>query len=150
MPFESSDILPGIYAGYVSLVLFVLVTAIFVGAETAAQGTLAAGALGSSGLGFYSVNRALATPLRGTLQYTRPWLWFTAFAAFGLYDGRYQPLVASAASSPSAWPRATCWAARSLGGGAAGERRTGRGHADRAGRVRSELPPSSPRPCWRR
>ena len=96
MPFESSDILPGIYAGYVSLVLFVLVTAIFVGAETTAQGTLAAGALGSGGLGFFSVNRALATPLRGTLQYTRPWLWFTAFAAFGLYDGRYQPLVASA------------------------------------------------------
>ena len=94
MPFESSDILPGIYAGYVSLVLFVLVTAIFVGAETAAQGTLAAGALGSGGLGFFSVNRALATPLRGTLQCTRPWLWFTAFAAIGLYDGRYQPLVA--------------------------------------------------------
>ncbi len=96
MPIESSDILPGIYAGYVSVVLCILVTAIFVGAELTAQGTLAAGALGSGGLGFLSVSRALATPLRGTLQYTRPWLWFTGFAAVGLYDGRYQPLVASA------------------------------------------------------
>jgi hypothetical protein len=96
VPIESSDILPGIYAGFVSLVLFMLVTAIFVGAETTAQGTLVAGAAGSAGLGFYSVNRALATPLGGTLQFTRPWLWFTAFAAVGLYDGRYQPLVASA------------------------------------------------------
>ena len=95
MPFEPSDILPGIYAGFVSVVLFVLVTAIFVGAEATAQGTLVASALGSGGLGFFSVNRALATPLRGTLQFTRPWLWFTAFAAVGLYDGRYQPLVAS-------------------------------------------------------
>lgn len=96
MPIESSDILPGIYAGFVSIVLFMLVTAAFVGAETTAQGTLVASALGSGGLGFFSVNRALATPLRGALQYTRPWLWFTAFAAVGLYDGRYQPLVGSA------------------------------------------------------
>lgn len=95
MPFESSDILPGIYAGFVSVVLLLLVTALFVGAETTAQGTLAAGALGSGGLGFFSVSRALATPVRGTLQFARPWLWFTAFAAVGLYDGRYQPLVAS-------------------------------------------------------
>ena len=85
MPIETSDILPGVYAGFVSVVLFVLVTAVFVGAETTAQGTLAAAALGSGGLGFFSVNRALATPLRGTLQFTRPWLWFTAFAAAGLY-----------------------------------------------------------------
>ena len=96
MPIESSDILPGIYAGFVSLVLLILVTAVFVGAETTAQGTLAAGALGSGGLGFFSVSRALASPVRGTLQFTRPWLWFTAFAAVGLYDGRYQPLLASA------------------------------------------------------
>ena len=96
MPIETSDILPGIYAGFVSVVLFMLVGAVFVGAETTAQGTIAAGALGSGGLGFFSVSRALATPVRGTLQFTRPWLWFTAFAAVGLYDGRYQPLVASA------------------------------------------------------
>jgi hypothetical protein len=95
VPVKSSDILPGIYAGFVSVVLFLLVSAVFVGAETTAQGTLAAGALGSGGLGFFSVSRALATPLRGTLQFARPWLWFTAFAAVGLYDGRYQPLVAS-------------------------------------------------------
>ncbi len=95
MPIETPDILPGIYAGFVSVVLLILVTAVFVGAETTAQGTLAAGALGSSGLGFFSVSRALATPVRGTLQFTRPWLWFTAFAAVGLYDGRYQPLLAS-------------------------------------------------------
>jgi hypothetical protein len=95
VPIDSSDILPGIYAGFVSVVLFLLVTAVFVGAETTAQGTLAAGALGSGGLGFFSVSRDLATPLRGTLQFARPWLWFTAFAAVGLYDGRYQPLVAS-------------------------------------------------------
>jgi hypothetical protein len=95
VPFESSDILPGIYAGFVSAVLLLLVTALFVGAETTARGTLAAGALGSGGLGFFSVSRALATPVRGTLQFARPWLWFTAFAAVGLYDGRYQPLVAS-------------------------------------------------------
>ena len=96
MPIETPDILPGIYAGFVSVVLLILVTAVFVGAETTAQGTLAAGALGSGGLGFFSVSRALASPVRGTLQFTRPWLWFTAFAAIGLYDGRYQPLVASA------------------------------------------------------
>ena len=96
MPLESSDILPGIYAGFVSVVLFLLVTAVFVGAEATAQGTLAAGALGSGGLGFFSVSRALATPVRGALQFARPWLWFAAFAAVGLYDGRYQPLVASA------------------------------------------------------
>jgi hypothetical protein len=95
VPVESPDILPGIYAGYVAVVLTVLVTAIFLGAETTAQGTLAAGALGSGGLGFFSVSRGLATPLRGTLQFTRPWLWFAAWAAFGLYDGRYQPLVGS-------------------------------------------------------
>jgi hypothetical protein len=93
---ESSDILPGIYAGFVSVVLFLLVTAIFIGAETTAQGTLAAGALGSTGLGFMSVRRELATPVRGTMQFLRPWLWFTAFAAVGLYDGRYEPLVACA------------------------------------------------------
>jgi hypothetical protein len=97
VPIESSDILPGIYAGFVSVVLLMLVTAVFVGAETTAQGTLAAGALGSGGLGFFSVSRALTTPVRGTMQFTRPWLWFTAFAAVGLWDGRYQPLMASAA-----------------------------------------------------
>ena len=29
-------------------------------------------------------------------QFVRPWLWFTVWAAVGLYDGRYQPMVASA------------------------------------------------------
>lgn len=96
MPIESSDILPGIYAGYASLVLFVLVTAVFMGAETTAQSTLAAGALGSGAFGFFSVSRGLARPVRGTLQFARPWLWFVVWAAVGLYDGRYQPMVAAA------------------------------------------------------
>jgi hypothetical protein len=119
VPFDTSDILPGIYAGFVSLVLFVLVTAVFVGAETTARGTLAAAALGSGGLGFFSVTRALATPVRGTLQFTRPWLWFTAFAAAGLYDGRYQPLIASIALTIG-------MAACHLAGGAVASWRRGR------------------------
>lgn len=96
VPIESSDILPGIYAGYASLVLFVLVTAVFVGAETTAQGTLAAGALGSGAFGFFSVTRGLARPLTGAVQFARPWLWFVVWAAVGLYDGRYQPMMAAA------------------------------------------------------
>ena len=58
-------------------------------------GHVAFGAVGSAGSGS-SASRRLARPLRGTLQYTRPWLWFAACAAVGLYDGRYQPLMASA------------------------------------------------------
>ena len=43
------------------------------------------------------MTRGLAAPWRGTLQFARPWLWFTVWAAVGLYDGRYQPMVAAAA-----------------------------------------------------
>lgn len=97
MPAESSDIRPGIYAAFASVVLFALMTAVFLGATTAAQGTLAAGAVGSGAFGFISVRRGLARPVAGTIQYSRPWLWFTVWAAVGLYDGRYQPMVAAAA-----------------------------------------------------
>lgn len=96
MPAESSDILPGLYAAFASVVLFALITAVFLGATTAAQGTLVAAGLASSAVGFYSVARGLARPLAGTIQFARPWLWFTVWAAVGLYDGRYQPLVAAA------------------------------------------------------
>ena len=96
MPAESSDILPGLYAAFASVVLFVLITAVFLGATTAAQGTLAAGGLASGLVGFYSVARGLARPLAGTIQFARPWLWFTVWAAVGLYEGRYQPMLAAA------------------------------------------------------
>ena len=96
MPAASSDILPGIYAAFAAVVLFVLITAVFVGATTPAQGTVAAGALGSGAFGFFSVARGLAAPVAGTIQFSRPWLWFTAWAAVGLYEGRYEPLVAAA------------------------------------------------------
>ncbi len=96
MPAQSSDILPGLYAAFASVVLFVLITAVFLGATTTAQGTLAAGALGSGAVGFFSVARGLAAPLGGAIQFSRPWLWFTVWAAVGLYDGRYQPMVAAA------------------------------------------------------
>jgi hypothetical protein len=94
---ESSDVLPGIYAAFASVVLFVLLTAVLVGATATAQGTLAAGALGSGAFGYFSVGRGLAGPFAGALQFARPWLWFTVWAAVGLYDGRYQPMVAAAA-----------------------------------------------------
>lgn len=97
MPPESSDILPGLYAGFVSLVLLVLVTAVFVGSTLTAQGTVAAGALGSAAFGYLGVRRNLATPLGGARQSMRPWLWFAAWAAVGLFDGRYQPLLAALA-----------------------------------------------------
>lgn len=96
MPFESSDILPGIYAGFASVALFAIVTAVFVGAEATAQGSVVAAGLGSGAFGFFTVTRGLAAPLTGALQFARPWLWFTVWAAVGLYDGRYQPMVASA------------------------------------------------------
>lgn len=96
MPAASSDILPGLYAAFASVVLFLLITAIFLGLGTTAQGVVAAGALGSGAAGFYTVARGLALPLAGALQFSRPWLWFTAWAALGLYDGRYQPMLAAA------------------------------------------------------
>lgn len=97
MASASSDILPGLYAAFASVVLFVLITAVFLGATVTAQGTLAAGALGSGAVGFFSVARGLAGPLAGAIQFSRPWLWFTVWAAVGLYDGRYQPMLGAAA-----------------------------------------------------
>lgn len=97
MPAASSDILPGLYAAFASVVLFVLITAVFLGLNTAAQGTLAAGAVASGAVGFFSVARGLAAPVAGAIQFSRPWLWFTVWAAAGLYDGRYQPMLAAAA-----------------------------------------------------
>lgn len=94
---ESSDILPGIYAAFATFVLFVILTAVFVGAEIAAQGAVAVAAVGSGAFGFFSVARGLAAPIAGALQFARPWLWFTVWAAVGLYDGRYQPMLAAAA-----------------------------------------------------
>lgn len=91
------DIVPGLYAAYASVVLFVIVTAVFVGARTAALAGVAAGAGGSGLIGFFSIGRGLATPVRGAVQFARPWLWFTAWAAVGLYDGRTWPLAASGA-----------------------------------------------------
>lgn len=96
MPAESSDILPGLYAAFASVVLFLIVTAVFLGLTTTAQGVMAAGALGSGAAGFFTVARGLARPIAGALQFSRPWLWFTVWAAVGLYDGRYQPMVAAA------------------------------------------------------
>lgn len=97
MPAESSDILPGLYAAFASAVLFALITAVFLGATATAQGTLVVAGMAASAVGFYSVARGLARPLAGTIQFARPWLWFTVWAAVGLYDGRYQPMVAAAA-----------------------------------------------------
>jgi len=97
VPAASSDILPGLYAAFASVVLFVLITAVFLGATMTAQGTLAAGALASGAVGYFSVARCLAGPVAGTIQFSRPWLWFTVWAAVGLFDGRYQPMVAAAA-----------------------------------------------------
>lgn len=97
MPPANRDILPGLYAAFASVVLFVLLVFVFVGATTAAQGTLAASAVGSGVVGFFSVARGLAGPVAGTIQFSRPWLWFTVWAAVGLYDGRYQPMVAAGA-----------------------------------------------------
>ena len=97
MAFDSSDILPGIYAAFASVVLFVILTAVFFGAETTAQGTVAAAAAGSGAFGFFSVTRGLTAPVAGAMQFARPWLWFAVWAAAGLFDGRYQPLVAAAA-----------------------------------------------------
>lgn len=90
------DILPGLYAAFASVILFVLLTALFLGANTIAGSSVAAGAAGSGALGYFSVARGLSGPVRSAVQYSRPWWWFTLWAAIGLYDGRYQPLVASA------------------------------------------------------
>ncbi len=90
-----TDIVPGLYAAFASVVLFVVVTAVFVGAATVAWTGVGAGAVGSAMVGFFSVRRGLATPAVGAWQYARPWLWFVAWAAVGLYDGRYQPLIYS-------------------------------------------------------
>lgn len=91
-----TDIVPGLYAAFASVVLFVIVTAVFVGAATAAWLGVLGGAVGSALVGYFSVRRGLAAPLVGARQYARPWLWFVAWAAVGLYDGRYQPLIYSA------------------------------------------------------
>lgn len=117
MPFESSDILPGIYAGFASVALFVIVTAVFVGAELTAQGSVVAAGLGSGAFGFFTVARGLAAPVTGAVQFARPWLWFTVWAGVGLYDGRYQPLIAAAALAAG---MAACYL---LGGGLAAVRR---------------------------
>ncbi len=110
---ESSDILPGLYAAFASVVLFALITAVFLGAIVAAQSTLVAAGIASGVVGFYSVTRGLARPIAGAKQFARPWLWFTVWAAVGLYDGRYQPMVAAAALA--AW-MCVCYL---LGGGVA-------------------------------
>lgn len=91
-----SRILPGIYAGFATLALTLIVTAVFVGADTTAKGAVVVAGLGSGGFGFFTVARGLAGPVAGALQFARPWLWFTVWAAVGLYDGRYQPMLASA------------------------------------------------------
>jgi hypothetical protein len=117
VPRPSSRILPGIYAGFATLVLTVIVTAVFVGAETTAQGTVVAAGVGSGAFGFFTVARGLAGPVGGALQFARPWLWFTVWAAVGLYDGRYQPLLASALLAAG---MAVCYL---IGGGVAAFRR---------------------------
>lgn len=96
MSARPKDIVPGLYAAYASLVLFAIVTAVFVDASAWAWGSAAAGTLGSGAIGFFSIARGLATPARGAVQFARPWLWFTAWAAVGLYDGRSRPLALSA------------------------------------------------------
>ena len=118
MPAESSDILPGLYAAFASVVLFALIAAVFLGATAAAQGTLVAAGMASGVVGFYSVARGLARPISGTIQFARPWLWFTVWAAVGLYEGRYQPMMAAAALAAG---MCVCYL---LGGGIAALRRT--------------------------
>ena len=118
MPAESSDILPGLYAAFASVVLFALFAAVFLGATAAAQGTLVAAGMASGVVGFYSVARGLARPISGTIQFARPWLWFTVWAAVGLYEGRYQPMMAAAALAAG---MCVCYL---LGGGIAALRRT--------------------------
>jgi hypothetical protein len=90
-----TDIVPGLYAAFASVVLFVIVTAVFVGAASAAWAGVGLGVVGSTLVGYHSVRRGLATPAVGAWQYARPWLWFVAWAAVGLYDGRYLPLFYS-------------------------------------------------------
>jgi hypothetical protein len=96
VPTEPADIVPGLYAAFAALVLFVLLGAVFLGANGTAEGTVAVASVGSGAIGFFSVARGLAEPVAGALQFARPWLWFTVWAAAGLYDGRYQPMLASA------------------------------------------------------
>lgn len=114
---EPTDIVPGLYAAFATVVLFVILAAVFVGAESTAEGTVAAAGLGSGAIGFYSVARGLTGPFAGALQFARPWLWFTVWAAVGLYDGRYQPLLAAAALAVA---MAVCYL---VGGGLAAWRR---------------------------
>ncbi|MEP7116183.1 MAG: hypothetical protein ABI880_01270 [Acidobacteriota bacterium] len=124
VPAESRDILPGLYAAFASVVLFALVTAVFVGATTVASVALAVSAISSGAIGFFTVGRGLARPLRGTRQFARPWLWFAVWAAIGLYDGRYQPLIVAAALAAA---MCVCYL---VGGGlAAWRRRHGTGTA---------------------
>jgi len=120
VPRQSSRILPGIYAGYATAALTVIVTAVFVGATATAQGSVVAAGLGSGAFGFFTVGRGLAGPVGGALQFARPWLWFTVWAAAGLYDGRYQPMVAAAALAAG---MALCYL---IGGGIAAYRRSAR------------------------
>lgn len=117
MPTEPTDIVPGLYAAFATFVLCVILTAAFFGAETAVRGTAAAAGVGSGAIGFFSVARGLTAPVAGALQFLRPWLWFTVWAAVGLYDGRYQPMLAAAALAVS---MAVCYLA---GGGLAAWRR---------------------------
>jgi hypothetical protein len=117
VPPEPADIVPGLYAAFATVVLFIILGAVFVGATTTAQGTVAVAGVGSGAIGFFSVTRGLTAPLAGALQFARPWLWFTVWAAVGLYDGRYQPMVASAAMAVA---MAVCYL---VGGGVAALRR---------------------------
>jgi hypothetical protein len=96
VPTEPADIVPGLYAAFAAVVLFIILGAVFLGANGTAQGTVAAAGVGSGAIGFFSVARGLTAPVAGALQFARPWLWFTVWAAVGLYDGRYEPMVASA------------------------------------------------------
>lgn len=96
MSARPKHIVPGLYAAYASLVLFLIITAVFVDAPRWAWGAAIAGTAGSGVIGFFSVSRGLATPVTGALHFARPWLWFAVWAAVGLYDGRYRPLLLSA------------------------------------------------------
>jgi hypothetical protein len=91
VPTEPTDLVPGLYAAFAAVVLFIIISAVFLGASGTAQGTVAAAGVGSGAIGFFSVARGLTAPVAGALQFARPWLWFTVWAAVGLYDGRYQP-----------------------------------------------------------
>jgi hypothetical protein len=112
-----SRILPGLHAGFATVALTVIITAVFVGADTTAQGTVVVAGLGSGAFGFFTVARGLAGPVGGALQFARPWLWFTGWAAVGLYDGRYRPLLAAAGLAVG---MAVCYL---IGGGIAAIRR---------------------------